>query len=254
MGRQRRHTPLAPETVEAAHCTVHQRLAVLRGLPLFHTLDDAALAGANAAFRAEDFAPGDVVCAEGAPARGLHVVAVGKVKLVRHTAGGQDVLLEVLGPGGFFGGLAAAPGEPYPEGAEALTAACVLAVAPADFRAVLRAHPEAALAVLDALGSRLRAANETIRQLSAHPAEQRLASVLLKLAQALGEPQPASRGGGVLIQVPLARKDLAEMTGTTTETASRILKAFQRQGWIRSGRRWIAVQDAPALARLSDAG
>lgn len=252
MGTQRRHTPLAVETVHRAHCTVHERLRVLGGLPFFRSLDEAALAQANQAFHSEDYAPGAVVCDEGEPVRGLHVVAVGKVKLVRHTAGGQDVLLEILGPGGFFGGLSGTPGERYTEGAEAITAACVLAVAPAAFREVLRAHPATALAVLDVLGERLRAANETIRQLSAHPVEQRLASVLLKLAHSVGEAQPAARGGGVLIQVPLARKDLADMTGTTPETASRILSQFQAQGWIRGGRRWVAVQDASALERLAE--
>lgn len=254
MSTQRRKTPLTPVQVEPAHCTVPQRLTVLGGLPFFQHLDAAALAEVNRAFRAEHHAAGAAVYGEGEPAQGLHVVAVGRVKLVRHTQRGQDVLLEILAPGAFFGSLLAGGGEVYADSAEALTPACVLRIAPEAFRALLLAHPRAALGVLDLLGARLRAANETIRQLSAQPVEQRLAAVLLRLAHALGTPQSPARGGGTLIQVPLSRKDLADMTGTTAETASRILSQFQQRGWIRGGRRWVAVQDAAALAGVAESG
>jgi CRP-like cAMP-binding protein len=249
MAGQRRHTPLAKVAIDAASCSIHERQRVLGRVPFFQHLDEAALVEVNRAFRAEDHPADGTICEEGEPARGLHVVAMGKVKLVRHTLSGQDVLLDILAPGAFFGSLAAQQGAPYPESAQALTPVCILSIVPPRFRALLLAHPQAALAVADLLAERLRAANESIRQLSAHPVEQRLASVLLKLARTLGEPDAR----GVLIQVPLSRKDLADMTGTSTETASRILSQFQKQGLVRSGRRWVAVHDPAALERLAQA-
>lgn len=90
--------------------------------------------------------------------------------------------------------------------------------------------------------------HELIEQLSAHPAEQRIASTLLALAGKLGE----KRGNAVLIQMPLSRQDLAEMTGVTPETASRVLTQFRRSGLISSGRRWVAILDPVRLAAERD--
>jgi CRP-like cAMP-binding protein len=59
----------------------------------------------------------------------------------------------------------------------------------------------------------------------------------------LGEAQEV----GLLIQMPLSRDDLAAMTGATTETISRIMSQFQKDGWIESGRQWVAIRDSEAL-------
>lgn len=68
--------------------------------------------------------------------------------------------------------------------------------------------------------------------------------MLLKLGEKLGEPHDE----GLLIQVPLARQDLADMAGTTVESASRVMSQFQKQGLIRSGRQWVAITDLEGLA------
>jgi CRP-like cAMP-binding protein len=94
------------------------------------------------------------------------------------------------------------------------------------------------------MAERLQTAHETIRQLSAFPVERRIASVLLKLSEKLGE----AHDEGLLIQVPLARQDLADMAGTTVESASRVMSQFQKQGLIRSGRQWVAITDLAGLA------
>src|SRR5690606_3742453 len=124
------------------------------------------------------------------------------------------------------------------------TACCVLGIGAEDFQAILQNYPMVATVTLTIMAQRLQAAHETIRQLSAFPVAQRIASVLLKLADKLGE-QSAE---GLLIQTPLSRQDLADMTGTTLETASRIMSDFQKQGLIRSGRQWVAIADPAALA------
>jgi CRP/FNR family transcriptional regulator len=85
--------------------------------------------------------------------------------------------------------------------------------------------------------------HDLVEQLSAYPAEQRIAAALLTLADKMGE----TRGSSVLIQAPLSRQDLAEMTGTTPETASRIMAQFRHSGLVRTGRRWVAILDASRL-------
>jgi CRP-like cAMP-binding protein len=84
-------------------------------------------------------------------------------------------------------------------------------------------------------------------QLSALPVEQRVALTLLKLGEKLGRENDS----GLLIDVPLSRDELAEMTGTTPETVSRILSQLQNQKIIDSGRQWVTILNRPGLERLA---
>ena len=246
---ERRTTPLNEEQLEPQTCTIDLRLEILQQLPFFSSLTEQQVEEANNYFREQGFMPGELIYLMGEPAGRFYVVAAGQVKLMRHTLGGQDVLLEILTPGDFFGSLAALGDELYADTAEAQTAVCVLGISAADFRALLERYPAVSLAVLDEVSARLRSAREMVRRLSAQPVEQRLAYTLLQLAVKLGE----EREMGTLIQMPLSRADLAGMVGTTVETASRIMSQFQKDGLIASGRRWVAVADRDRLAQIAEA-
>ena len=100
---------------------------------------------------------------------------------------------------------------------------------------------------MDITARRLRDTREIVRQLSTDSVEQRIAAVLLKLAEKLGEVTHEV----VLIQMPLSRVNLAQMTGTTTETASRIVSQFQKEGLVRTGRQWIAITDRMRLEKIA---
>ncbi len=243
----RRSTPLKTEDIEPQVCTVHLRLEILSQVPFFANLSVENVAEVNKLFHEEGYAAGETIYLAGDPATRLYVVATGKVKLIRHTLSGQDVLLEILTPGEFFGSLSVLGDEEYEDTAQAQTMGCVLGIAANDFQDILRRHPSVAITALDIVTQRLKAAHEMIRQLSAHPVERRIASVLLKLTARLGETQEE----GLLIQMPLSRQDLAEMTGTTTETASRVMSRFQKDGLIRTGRQWVAIADYDALSAIA---
>ncbi len=245
----RRTTPLKTEVVEPHMCGLDVRLRVLGRVPFFAGLSPAALRDINRLFHEHGYGPQETIYLEGDPAERLFVVAAGKVKLLRHTLAGQEVLLDVLVPGEFFGSLSTLGHLTYPDTANAQTSACVLSVSAEAFEGVLAQHPPVALKVLETVAARLREAHATIQQLSGHPAESRLAAVLLKLAAKLGEPER----GAVLIQMPLSRQDLAAMTGSTTETVSRVMSQFRRQGLIRAGRQWVAIADAARLRALAQA-
>ena len=241
---ERRTTPLDAEEIQPHQCSDRTRLAVLGKVPFFASLTPAELAQVNTHFHETGYGPGEAVYFAGDPTARLYVVARGKVKLSRPTLGGQDVILDILAPGDFFGSLDLLGDAHYPDTAQAQTQVCVLGVDAPSFQTILLRYPAVALAVLQATTRRLQAAHETIRQLSAYPVERRIAAVLVKLAEKLGAPSPE----GLLIQVPLARQELADMTGTTVETASRVISQFQKAGLIRTGRRWLAVADPAGLA------
>lgn len=242
----RRSTPLKPEIIEPHMCTIHSRLDILSRVPFFAGLSGEAVAEVNQLFHDYGYEPGQPVYYAGDPATRLYVVAVGKVKLLQHSLSGQDVLLDILTPGEFFGSLSVLGNETYPDTALAQTMSCILAIAAADFLAILRRYPTVTVTALETVARRLQAAHEMIRQLSAHSVEHRIAAALLKLAEKLGQPQPE----GLLIQMPLSRQDLAEMTGTTVETASRVMSQFQKEGLIHTGRQWVAIADQPGLAAI----
>ncbi|HEY5903479.1 MAG TPA: Crp/Fnr family transcriptional regulator, partial [Anaerolineales bacterium] len=156
--------------------------------------------------------------------------------------------LDILKPGEFFGSLSALGDDVYPETAEAQTQTCVLSIGAEEFRKILESRPGVAIKVLEIVSARLRLAHERLMQLNTLPVEARLASILVVLSGKFGK----RRDVGLLIEVPLTREDLAAMTGTTTESASRALSQFQKDGLIRSGRQWIALRDVEGLKTIAE--
>lgn len=242
-----RKSPVEPETIEPHMCALDLRLEILGKLPFFTSLSSNEIHQVNQSFVERGYQPDEAIYYTGEQAERLYVVAAGKVKLLRHTISGKDILLDVLKLGDFFGTLSTLGGENYSETAVALTTVCTLSVSAAGFRHLLEKFPSVAVAVLDTMSSRLLEAQDMVHQLSAHTVEQRIAFTLLKLAEKLGEENDL----GLLIQMPLSRDDLAMMVGTTTESTSRVMSQLQKDGLIRSGRQWVAITDLDRLRSLS---
>jgi CRP/FNR family transcriptional regulator, nitrogen oxide reductase regulator len=243
----RRKSPLKIEVTESHMCSVDLRLKILGQLPFFQDLSQTNLEEINQSFHETGYDVDEIICFAGDPAERLFVVADGRVKLVRHTLAGKDVLLDMLTTGEFFGSLASLGDDVYPDTAQAQTPVCVLTISKDAFRHILDRHPSVTLKVVDIMAARLRAAHERVRQLSISSVEGRIAHVLLVLSEKLGKHSEV----GMLIQVPLAREDLASMAGTTPETASRVMSQFQKEGLVDAGRRWVAVLDRTQLETIA---
>lgn len=248
--KSRRKTPIQIVTTEPQHCSIDLRLKILGRLPFFAGLERGDLQAINRRFVEKGYEPGERIYAAGDPAERLYVVAEGKVKLVQYAAAGRSVLLDILTSGEFFGNLAALGVAAYPDTAQAQTTACILSIRSDDFRQVLDEHPGLALKTLEIMAGRLQAANQRVLQLSALPVEQRIAFTLLELARKHGRRQE----NGLLIELPLSRDDLAEMTGATTETVSRVMSQFLSRGIIDSGRQWVAITDPEQLEAVLQPG
>jgi CRP-like cAMP-binding protein len=216
-------------------------------VPFFKGISPEALERINRLFYEKGYTADETICGAGDPAERLFVIADGRVRLVRHSLSGKEIVLDILASGEFFGSLSTASEDVYLETAQAQTPACVLTIGREVFRQILDQHPSVALKVLDIMSVRLQASNERVHQLSVLPVEGRIASLLLRLSDKFGE----RRGEGMLIQVPLSRNDLAAMTGTTPETASRVMSSFQKAGWIQTGREWVSVMDRASLEAMT---
>ena len=245
---QRRKTPIETTDIEPHVCTLHLRLDILRQLPFFKGLPDDAISEINKRFQVEGYTTDEFIYFAGDPTRKLYVVAKGKVKLLRHAPTGQEVILDLLLPGDFFGSLPVLGETTHTDTAQAHTAGCVLSITGDDFQEILRQYPSVSLELLEIVSARLLEAREVIHQLSASPVESRLATTLLKLASKLGKEQDDV----LLIQIPLSRQDLADMTGATVETISRLMSQFRKQNLIDSGRRWVAITDRDRLKEIAE--
>lgn len=215
-------------------------------VPFFQNLPKEELREVHKKFNATHFEERETIYFQNETATLLRVVVEGKIKLIHETIEGKDILLEMLKPGEFFGSLSALGDTVYKETAQAQTNACVLAIGLKDFRDILNKFPSVALVVLDITADRLSTSNDKIRQLTTLSVEKRLANILLALSDKFGEESEK----GLLIQLPLSRKDLADMAGTSEETASRIMSNFQQEGIIKTGRKWVAILDRIALESL----
>lgn len=242
-----RRTPLSIPESDPRACSRGARVNALAGVPFFAGLGHDALHRVDARALMQGMDAGEAVYLAGQPADRLHVVATGVVKLTGTGADGVEVLLDVLGPGAFLGTLPTLGGESYGEDAWALTSGCLLSFTPPQFDAVLDEHPTVARQALTTVGARLRTANERIRRTASTSAPTRVASTLLMLAERLG----VDDGERILIDVPLAREDLASLAGCAPETVSRTLASWRREGLVDTGRRWVALRRPTRLGEIA---
>jgi CRP/FNR family transcriptional regulator len=225
----------------------------LRQVPLLAALTDEQIAVVADRFRADSFASDTIVFLEGDPADRLWVVQAGQIKIVKHSSDGQENLLEVIMPGEVFGG-AAILFPAHPATAIAMTDTTTLSLERSEFLSLLRRCPEVALRIIDTLGERLRAAMK-MRALAPERVEVRLANILLKLGSKVGSPvvTGGSAADGLRIEISLSRQDLADMAGTTIETAIRMMSRFRKEGLVHTEPGgFIVITDRERLQRLSE--
>lgn len=181
---------------------------------------------------------GESLFHQGEPAQRFYLLQRGKLRLVQHTPEGKDVTLATFSEGDLIGLLVALSDEPYPATAEALEDCELLALQGAPMWAVMQQHAPLAVRVVRMLAARLHEAHERIRELSVERVQQRLARSLVRLARKVGVKQS---DGSIYLDVRLSRQDLAQMNGTTLETVSRTLTAWQREGLLEVGREQITL-------------
>ncbi len=222
--------------------------AFLRRNPVFAGLPASQIDALAAASREERYRPREYVFMEGDLAQWLCVVVSGRVKILRQARSGKDVVLELLGPGEVFGGVAVIERRPYPATAQATETTAVLKIGADALGAVAAAHPSVIREMALMIGRRLRSAHDSVKSLAADPVEARLAATLLRLAEREG-----TKGrGGVTLPFHLTRQSLADMTGTTVETAIRVVSRWQRDGVVMDDGGHLVLHDAEALRALAD--
>jgi CRP-like cAMP-binding protein len=215
---------------------------------LFASLDPAVLSEVTAAARTTTVEAGSTYFREGDPAGSFFVLETGSVKLTQLAPEGHQVVLRLIGPGDAFGGVAAFGGATYPVTAEAITNASALEWPGKVMAGLMERHPRLALNALRFVAARLHELQVQYRQLATEKVERRVARALLRLVQQAGRRIDS----GVVIDLPLSRDDIAQMTGTTLYTVSRIISRFEADGMLEAGRQRIVIRQPHALATVAD--
>lgn len=230
----------------------------LADVPLLASLSAVDLAAVEPSFLRRAYEREDVLFHEGEAPVWLYILVAGQVKLVKHSDDGRDVILHVAMPGDVLGGVSAFGRRPHPFSAVAMSSTVVLRVAGRDFAAIMDAYPAVAKATLDDLIERLTEAHETMKSLAVERVERRVARQLLKLAGRVGQPCGGGHGGNgarvgdaMRLTVPLSRQDVADMAGTTVETAIRVLSRWRRAGLVQDDGEYLVLADVPALRALA---
>lgn len=192
------------------------------------------------------WAEGEPLMMAGDAPGGVHLVMSGRVRVTRDTVDGQEITVDIAGPGDVLGPLDTAP-VPVDDSAWAMETTCALFLPAETLGEVVATFPPLAMALLRLQQERLAAGREREVAQSTRTVEQRVAGVLLQVATRLGQARP---DGSVLLQVRLRRDDIAGMAATTVESASRAMAKMKRDGLIDSGREWVALLDVPGLSAL----
>ena len=215
---------------------------LLDGVPVFSTLERGDLERIAQLAVPRDFEPGEVVFREGDSSDTCYVVSGGRARAIRSHRDGRTITLATFGPGDIFGELALFEDELRSATVEAIERTSVLGVLGPDMRRLMNEHAEISARLVIALGRRLRETNERLSRRSFQTVQSRVAVVLSQLvAQELADGQQ----GDVLVTATQA--DLAQLAGSSRESASRFLAVLERAGVISQGRGRLVVHDHEAL-------
>ena len=196
--------------------------------------------------RMRGYEKGEVIFHEGEPADRIHFVHLGRVKIVKN-AGGRDVILEILGPGEPVGAVAVFERRPFPASAVAIEPSGLLSIPEREFFVLLESRPEMMRLVLAGLTYRLMMVNKRLADMTGS-AEHRAARLFLTLADRVGVPR---EGGGTVVPLPLSRQEIADLIGTTLETAIRLMSRWQKEEIVLTDKSGFVIPDVGALREMT---
>lgn len=222
----------------------------LTSLELFVGLAPAELEAVLRLARVRRMPKDAQIFTQGAAALHAHALIRGSVSIRQSGSDGGDVVMRFIGPGEMFGTVALFTDGRYPADAVMLADSLEVSWRKADLFELLERYPKIAINVIRIIGKRLQEAQERVRELSTQRVEQRVAHAVMRLARQAG--QSSLDGDGMAIEFPLRRKDVADLSGTTLHTASRILTAWEKAGLVASQHQHLIIRKPAELLRIAE--
>jgi CRP-like cAMP-binding protein len=220
----------------------------LQTVSLFQALPEAALEEIAASSQPRMVEGGSFFFMQGDEARHMYVLTQGRVKLSQVSVDGQQVGMRMVVPPQMFAGIALLnPQKGYPVSAEAMEDASALAWAGDDLRRLADKYPALSFGIMNVMRGFIEEMQSRFRELATERVERRVARALLRLTMQTGSKLES---GG--IEISLSRQDLAEMSGTTLFSVSRILSEWERHGLLETGRGRVVILKPHGLVSIAE--
>ena len=185
---------------------------------------------------------------QGDPATYLYVLLSGRAKLLQMNSTGQQVNLRTISEWQMFGALGAVREDAtYPASAQALGPSTALAIKSEHLHELMQTRPYLSFDLMKLMTGYIQEMQERYRELATEKVERRIARTLLRLTAQMGVKAPDGS-----IELTFTRQDLAEMSGTTLFTASRVLSEWEKRGLIESGRERVVIRKPHGLVQIAE--
>jgi len=211
--------------------------SLIADLPPFAGMDRKGLDRLLVKAVSSRFEKNSRIFSEGEKAHSFFLLLDGHIRVVRTAPDGEQVIARYISSGELFGIAQALGLDAYPADAVAAVDCVVLSWPGSLWQETVERYPTFATNTYKTVGSRLQDAHDRIVEMATKRVEQRVANAIVKLANQTGRKTEE----GILIDFPVSRQDISEMTGTTLHTVSRLLSAWEQDGMVRSGRQKITV-------------
>ena len=220
----------------------------LSNIPIFVDLDDDEINDVEKNCTPRNYPKSSMIILEEEFGDIVFIIVSGTVKITRVNDEGKEVILSLLGPGEIFGEMAILDGEARSANALAQEDCELLAIQRSEFLSMLRRNFKISFALMGELAKRLRKSDQQIEALSLSDAEHRIGVSILNLAEDMG----VIRKGQVTIEKLPFQQDIANMSGTSRETVSRVLKLFEDRHMITKVGHTVVIPDYAFFKRLFD--
>jgi CRP-like cAMP-binding protein len=187
---------------------------------------------------------------QGDPAVYFYVLVSGRAKLLQSNPAGQQVNLRTINEWQMFGALGAVrPDATYPATAQALEPSSALAIKSDFLHDAMQTRPYLNINLMQLMTGYIMEMQERYRELATERVEHRIALTVLRLASQIGV---RSSDEETTIELPLSRQDVAEASGTTVFTVSRVLADWERRGLVETGRERVLIRNPHGLVQISE--
>ncbi|MDA8077858.1 MAG: Crp/Fnr family transcriptional regulator [Nitrospiraceae bacterium] len=187
------------------------------------------------------------IFSEGDPSEWFYIVKKGKVKITKISHEGKEIILEIISPLEFFGGIAVIRGFPYPANAVAMEDTEIVKISRKNLMSIMDRYPNLMYCMATNIGDRIKGSHETLKSIALEKVESRIASLLIKLSDKAGE----KTAEGLAITMKLTKQDVAEMVGTTVETSIRTMSKLNKAGLVVSRGGRFVIKDLEKLRSLT---
>jgi CRP-like cAMP-binding protein len=222
--------------------------SLISRLPAFAGLAAGDLDAILDSARSSRFAKESEIFVQGAEAQHFFLLLSGHIRVVRTTPGGDQVIARYINEGELFGIAIAMGQKMYPASAVAAVDCVALCWPNAAWQSLQSRVPGFGANAYQTIGARLQETQSRVVEMSTQQVEQRIAGAVLRLVTQSGR----KTSEGIEIDFPISRQDIAEMTGSTLHTVSRLLSAWEEEGIVRSGRQRVTVTDPHALMLVAE--